>query len=283
MTTALTDENSSVGLSHDSRTVLGDLALDKFLPLERMDELAKSSRELYLHARPFPHIVADDFFDPAMLSLVLSEFPAPGQSEWRSFNNKYEIKLFSSADTTFGPVTRLLMYHLNSISFLEFLTQVTGIENLVPDPTFNGGGMHQIPRGGRLGIHADFNRHKKYRLDRRLNVLVYLNKAWCEEYGGHLELWNREMTRCEVKTLPIFNRMVIFNTTDFTYHGHPDPLQCPENMTRKSLALYYYTNGRPKHETSGRHSTLFQARHEGEFGPPRLKDRIRGAFRRWTG
>jgi len=257
-----------------------ELDIGGFLPLARMEDLAKTGSASYKSARPFPHIVADNFFDPAMLDQVLEEFPAPGEIAWKGFENKYEIKLFSSKDSTFGPMTRLLMYHLNSISFLNFLSRVTGIENLIPDPTFDGGGMHQIVRGGRLGIHADFNRHKKYGLDRRLNALVYLNKNWQEDYGGHLELWNREMTHREQRILPVFNRMVVFSTTDFTYHGHPDPLQCPSDMTRKSLALYYYTNGRPAHEISGRHSTLFKARTEGEFGRPSFKERMRGFFKR---
>ena len=122
---------------------------------------------------------------------------------------------------------------------------MTGIQSLIPDPSFQGGGLHQIVPGGKLGIHADFNKHSRFGLDRRLNLLLYLNKNWREEYGGHLELWDRDMTHCEAKVAPIFNRVMVFGTTDFTYHGHPDPLRCPEGMTRKSLALYYFSDGRP--------------------------------------
>jgi Rps23 Pro-64 3,4-dihydroxylase Tpa1-like proline 4-hydroxylase len=154
---------------------------------------------------------------------------------------------------------------LNSITFLSFMSEVTGIPNLIPDPTFEGGGLHQIERGGKLGIHADFNRHGRFKLDRRLNLLLYMNKDWREEYGGHLELWDRSMSRCEAKVLPIFNRMMIFGTTDHTYHGHPDPLRCPVGVTRKSLALYYFTNGRPAEEVSDEHTTAFRSRREGEF------------------
>jgi len=157
------------------------------------------------------------------------------------------------------------MYHLNSMSFLEFLSAVTGIQNLIPDPGFEGGGLHQILPGGKLGVHADFNKHRSFGLDRRLNVLVYLNKDWREDYGGHLQLWDREMRACEAKVLPVFNRVMVFGTTDFTYHGHPDPLQCPNGMTRKSLALYYFTNGRPSEEVTGEHSTVFRARDERDF------------------
>jgi Rps23 Pro-64 3,4-dihydroxylase Tpa1-like proline 4-hydroxylase len=201
------------------------------------------------------------------LEQILSEFPAPGAIRWQKFDNAQEIKLASSAETHFGPATRLFMYHLNSMTFLEFIGQVTGIKNLIPDPGFEGGGLHQIVRGGKLGVHADFNKHRDFNLDRRLNLLLYLNKDWREEYGGHLQLWDREVTRCEAKVLPIFNRMMIFGTTDFTFHGHPDPLQCPEGMTRKSLALYYFSNGRPAEEITGEHSTLFRATHEKDFEP----------------
>ncbi len=244
---------------------LDGLTIDRFLPLQRMKELASSAHSRYAGAAPFPHIVFDNFFDPSLLERVLAEFPQPGAIRWQKFDNEQEIKLASAAESSFGPVTRLFLYHLNSITFLEFLTAITGIQNLISDPRFDGGGLHQIVRGGKLGVHADFNRHRAYELDRRLNLLLYLNKNWREEYGGHLQLWNRDMTRCEAKVLPIFNRVMIFGTTDFTYHGHPDPLQCPEGMTRKSLALYYFSNGRPAEEVSGEHSTLFRARHESDF------------------
>ena len=227
----------------------------------------------YARAKPFPHVVIDDFFDPRLLDVVLSEFPGPDSIEWQRFRNAREIKLASAQEANFGPATRLLLYHLNCATFLEFLGTLTGIPDLIADPHFDGGGLHQIVRGGKLGIHADFNKHPRYGLDRRLNVLLYLNKAWREEYGGHLELWNRGMTSCEARIAPLFNRLMVFGTTDFTYHGHPDPLRCPEGMTRKSLALYYFSNGRPAEEVSGSHSTVFQARTRDEF-----RDRFSDTF-----
>lgn len=244
-----------------------DLKIESFLPLVRMKEAQTSGYASYSKARPFPHIVFDDFFDPELVDAVLSEFPKPGEIPWQRFDNEREIKLASAAEMAFGSVTRLLLYHLNSVTFLAFLSKITGIQNLIPDPTFEGGGLHQIVRGGKLGIHADFNKHRRYNLDRRLNILLYLNKDWKEEYGGHLELWDQDMKHCQARVLPVFNRVMIFGTTDFTYHGHPDPLRCPENMTRKSLALYYFTNGRPTEELNGDHSTLFRARDHADFKP----------------
>jgi hypothetical protein len=160
-----------------------------------------------------------------------------------------------------GVKTRNFLYQLNSSTFITFLEELTGIEGIIPDPHFAGGGLHQIETGGYLKVHVDFNRHERLKLDRRLNLLIYLNKNWKEEYGGCLELWDRDMTRCEKKILPIFNRFVLFSTTDFSYHGHPEPLACPEGWTRKSLALYYYSNGRPAEEIAEvGHSTIFRER-----------------------
>lgn len=255
-------------------STITNLKLESFLPITRMKEMVPSAHHSYVDAKPFPHVVFDDFLSPDILDAVLAEFPKPNQIRWQEFDNAREIKLASAKEANFGPVTRLLFYHLNSITFLEFLSGVTGIPDLIPDPSFDGGGLHQILPGGKLGIHADFNRHPKYDLDRRLNVILYLNKEWREEYGGHLELWDRTMTQCEAKVLPIFNRMMIFGTTDFTYHGHPDPLRCLEGMTRKSLALYYFSNGRPAAELSGDHSTIFRDRHENDFKLT-LKQRMR--------
>jgi Rps23 Pro-64 3,4-dihydroxylase Tpa1-like proline 4-hydroxylase len=252
------------------------LSLDTFLPLTRMQEIGEQAHSSYLAAKPFPHVVFDNFFNPEILDLVLEEFPAPGAIRWQKFDNSREIKLASASEASFGPVTRLLLYHLNSATFLNFISQVTGIENLIPDPNFDGGGLHQIVPGGKLGVHADFNKHKRYGLDRRLNLLLYLNKNWREEYGGHLELWDVEMTKCQTRVLPLFNRVMIFGTTDFTYHGHPTPLGCPEGMTRKSMALYYFSNGRPAEEITGDHSTLFRARDKDDFKPT-LKQRVRHA------
>jgi Rps23 Pro-64 3,4-dihydroxylase Tpa1-like proline 4-hydroxylase len=254
------------------------LSIQSLLPVARMAEIAEPMRVAYASARPFPHFVVDNFFNPALIDQVLGEFPAPGQIKWQEFDNEQETKLASAAEASFGPVTRLLLYHLNSITFLDFLSKVTGIDNLIPDPSFEGGGLHQIRRGGKLGVHADFNKHRRFGLDRRLNALLYLNKDWREEYGGHLELWNRGMTQCEAKILPLFNRLAVFGTTDYTFHGHPNPLQCPEGMTRKSLALYYFTNGRPAEEVSGEHSTLFRARDQNDFQPT-LKQRMRNFAR----
>jgi Rps23 Pro-64 3,4-dihydroxylase Tpa1-like proline 4-hydroxylase len=138
---------------------------------------------------------------------------------------------------------------------LRFLEDITGIAHLIPDPYLEGGGFHSIGAGGFLKIHADFNWHAKLNLHRRLNVLLYLNSKWSEDWGGDLELWDQDMTRCVKKITPVINRLVIFSTTDSSFHGHPDPLMCPSDVIRKSIALYYYTAGRPEEEVVRPRST----------------------------
>lgn len=225
-----------------------------------LQKLAIDYRGEYSQANPFSHIVIDNFLPEFVLDNVLNEFPKVDAINWQKFDASTEKKLATKHERQIEDNTRLLLYRLNSSTFIDFLETLTGIDGIIPDPHFEGGGLHQIERGGFLKMHADFNRHRKLRLDRRLNLLLYLNKNWQEAYGGHLELWDRNMTQCQKKILPIFNRCVIFNTTDFSYHGHPEPLTCPKGQTRKSLALYYYSNGRPDEEVLESHSTLFQPR-----------------------
>ena len=162
----------------------------------------------------------------------------------------------------FSDNTNNFINFLNSQHFMNFLQELTDIkEKLIPDPYLEGGGLHELKRDGYLNIHSDFNLHPTMKLDRRLNVLIYLNKNWETEYGGFLELWNKDMDKCVQKIIPEFNRMVIFSTTDFSYHGNPEKVNCSENNSRKSIAMYYYSNGRPNSEKElGLHSTIFRKR-----------------------
>jgi len=248
---------------------LDPLLLDR----ERLLPVAERGRDAYAAADPFPHAVLDDLFDPAVLDRVIDEFPDPGSVEWQRFDDPMQRKLATRREEHMGAWTRLFLGQLNSAPFIDFLETLTGIEGLVPDPHLDGGGMHQIQRGGLLKLHADFDRHPHLDLDRRLNVLVYLNRDWEEEFGGHLELWDEPMERCAQRVLPKFNRTVVFTTTDTSWHGHPDALSCPEGWSRKSLALYYYSNGRPDHEMKGPrgHSTVFKRR-PGERIAPSLHE-----------
>ena len=222
----------------------------------------------YAEASPYPHILIEDFIAPDVIAALLDEFPAPEDDiKWRelhSLDDSGEVvqtgKQGMPRIERLGPTLRELLWEMNSGSFLRFLERLTGIEGLIADPMLFGGGLHQVLPGGVLGVHADFTRHRLYDIDRRLNVLLYLNQDWPEEWGGDLELWSTDMQRCERRIRPLAGRCVVFSTTDDSFHGHPEPLNCPPGYTRKSLALYYYSHGRPEGEADPTRSTGWQKR-----------------------
>ncbi|GAA5220916.1 2OG-Fe(II) oxygenase [Membranihabitans marinus] len=213
--------------------------------------LAKWS-EQYQNNYPFPNIYVDDFFDPRYLKKVLEEFPDIDALQQKvQYNNPNELKQGTKGESQFGPYTKNLVHYLNSEPFLVFLQSMTGIkETLIPDPYFEGGGFHEIKPGGFLKLHVDFHKHRRMQLCRRLNLLIYLNEDWEEDFGGHFELWEKDMSKCALRILPKFNRIALFSTNGDSWHGHPNPLKCPEGRSRKSLALYYYTSSRPENELS---------------------------------
>jgi hypothetical protein len=231
-----------------------------FFDAAELQETAREHHDRYVSAQPFPHVALQDLVPRDALGPVIAEFPVPGGLPGKSNDKPYEKKRAYRDEATLGPHTRQLISQLNSSVFVKFLEALTGIPGLVPDPHLAGGGLHQIERGGFLGVHADFNKLGRVGLDRRLNLLLYLNDGWDDSWGGHLELWSRDMARCEARIAPVLGTSVIFSTTSDSFHGHPEPLTCPPDRTRMSLALYYYSNGRPEAEANPRHSTLWQRR-----------------------
>jgi hypothetical protein len=170
----------------------------------------------------------------------------PGRTEWK--RERDSAKLANDDETKFAPFTRHFMGQLNSGVFLAFLEKLTGIEGLIPDPTFGSCGMHSTGRGGRLMMHTDVNRHPHgCAMHQVLNLILYLNEDWKEEYGGHLELWD-EARKPVRKILPVANRVALFHTGTRSLHGHPHPLTCPPGRRRNSLAVYYYLRDRPATE-----------------------------------
>ena len=236
---------------------------DGFLVLDRDAARAKGTelRSRYVNASPFPHIVLDDFVDAALLRKVVDEFPS---SDGRTHFDRPQERLkyqYGPGDWT-GYTTQNLFALFNSAAFVTFLEEMTGFDGLITDASYKGGGLHETKRGGHLGIHADFNLHKKLGLIRQLNLLVYLNDDWSPDYGGHLELWDREMKACEVSVAPEMGRAVVFTTALDSFHGHPDPLTCPPDRSRRSMALYYYTAPATGLAAVPERTTQFQVRPE---------------------
>lgn len=205
----------------------------------------------YLDATPFPHTVIDDFYDEKKLDAVLAAWPEI--SVMHHADRSTSIKRSLSTFSMLPDPAQDVIADLNSRRWIEWLEDLTGYDGLIPDPYLMGGGLHHIPRGGHLGIHADFNWHPKLKAVRKVNLLLYLNKDWTPEWGGELQLWDHE--KCVRKIEPVFNRCVIFNTSTTSYHGHPEPLNCPEGSARKSIALYYY---REEPQPKFVHSTIYR-------------------------
>ncbi|AZL60503.1 2OG-Fe(II) oxygenase [Tabrizicola piscis] len=227
------------------------------LPIDAAREAGRQAAEAYRSRAPYPHGCYDNFLPPEILEKVRDELRSLPEAE-TFFNNPQEKLKSSYQPERLAFYTRSLFYALNSRSFLAFLEELTGIDGLIPDPYFAGGGIHVVSNGGHLDIHADFNHHGKLNLERRINVLIYLNKDWREEWGGSFEVWDNDMTAKVASFVPLFNRMCCFNTGSNTWHGNPEPVAHPNGEPRMSIALYYYTA--TWDESREGHSTLFKPR-----------------------
>ncbi|MBW4982585.1 2OG-Fe(II) oxygenase [Mameliella sp. CS4] len=223
-----------------------------------------AAAENYRNRTPYPYGSFDDFLPAEVLDRVLEELKQLPEAE-DMFNRPQEKLKSSYLPERLPPYTRNLFYVLNSRPFVRFLEEMTGINGLIPDPYFAGGGVHVVANGGHLDIHADFNHNQKLNLERRLNILIYLNKDWKEEYGGSFEIWNTDMTEKVAGFVPLFNRMCCFNTGSDTWHGNPETVNHPDGEPRMSLALYYYTA--TWDYTRKSHTTLFKPR-------PGTKDQV---------
>lgn len=220
--------------------------LDEVLPppelsnvLQQMDAAAADFKT----APPYPHVVLDNVLPADLVAAAISEFPAPGSSEWKNYVHVNERKFGNTRVDTWGPHLQAIAHSLTSSAFCDGLERLTGIIGLLPDLSMDGGGLHQSLRGGHLNVHADFTAHhtnKTWR--RRVNVLLYLTDDWDPAWGGALELWDRDMSANVVTINPVRNRMVVFTTEVDSFHGHPEPMTCPDDAARRSLALYYFTN-----------------------------------------
>ena len=212
--------------------------------LENLTSNAEQLRIDFSENTPFPHIVIDGLFSDRMITELCNEFPNPDDQSWdRSVVEGIQVKLRSNwqSEDDISPNTADVVHFFNSGSFMKCLSAITGVEKLISDPYFTGGGRNCILPGGVLDIHADGNWHDEMGVHRRLNAILYLNENWDENWGGHFELWDKELTGCVKSVSPLANRLLIFETHDFTYHGHPNPLGCPDGNSRKSLIFYYYT------------------------------------------
>lgn len=212
----------------------------------------------YRAAKPFPHIVLDNFLPEGLARRLSGAFPQQGDISWVERDNTNNRRRYQHDETKVPPLLREMLRELNSRQFILFLETLTGIQCLLPDPYFIGGGVHMSTTGDFLKIHADFNWHHKLQAYRRINALLYLSDDWQPEWQGALEFWDREMTGPVVSTLPDFNRLVVFSTGEHSNHGQRLPNQCPPGVHRKVLNLYYYTSAREDGDMADPHFTLYK-------------------------
>ncbi|MEM6262445.1 MAG: 2OG-Fe(II) oxygenase [Bacteroidota bacterium] len=235
-------------------------ASEAIFNFDRWESRLTQDQQVYQREEPYPHIVLENFLEGWAARKAMESFPNVKDEGWIHYIHVNERKHGLNKMDMLPSFIQEVIQTLNSAEFVGYLEKLTGIPKLLPDPMLEGGGLHQTQRGGFLNIHADFTVHPhKRNWRRRVNVLVYLNEPWEEEYGGKLELWTRDMKSCVTKISPIFNRCVVFNTDEDSYHGQPIPLACPEDISRKSIALYYFTE---EAETPRKRATNYKARPE---------------------
>ncbi len=243
----------------------------------QVEDLAAS----YALASPFPHVVIDDLLPSDLAAELVQRFPSPDRASRRfdDVGGSFRKRQFLPQDID-DSVYRDLFFVLNGGEMLSALESLTGIDGLLPDPYYDGGGLHEIEPGGSLGVHTDFRVNKRLMLERRINLLLYLNPDWQSDWGGNLELWRSNADVPDVTVEPRFNRCVIFSTSATSLHGHPAPLRCPAGISRRSLALYYYTASRSVEYEVPTHSTIYRTTDGNRRANTKLA--AQRALRDWT-
>ncbi len=247
----MTDDDSSARVGEKLVTLFDD---------DRFAQLALGRRDEFRANRPFPHVVIDDFLPRDIAVAVAAAYPDPNDASvrWKTHANANVSRKFVEDTTSMSLPLRLFANAVISRQFLLFLETLSGIDCLLADPYFIGGGAMATGPGEFLKIHADFNWHHKLQAHRRLNALLYLVPDWKPEWGGHLELWSKDMTEKVHSVLPEFNRLVVFEVADDSNHGQPEPLNTPPGVYRRVFSAFYYTSRRDEAEWNAPHFTLYK-------------------------
>lgn len=220
------------------RLEMGDLVDPKLFDAGYIDAV----RLRVENAMPFKHLNEEGWFNPVLLELAREEFADLAAPEWTQWTSRHQQTFRSPMRLAMGPASYLYFSLVNAGWFVDLLSSVMGVDNLIPDPQLHGGGLHESRNGGRFGIHRDFDRHARTGLQNRLSLMTYLNRDWDPSWGGALELWDEHQQKSMLAIQPDFNRSVVLCHGPASFHGHPHPLKMPDGVTRRSLAAYYYTN-----------------------------------------
>jgi hypothetical protein len=244
----------------DLTTRFQDLLAEKVVLRNRVEDLHRT----YQDAKPFPHVVVENLFPEAILDPLLAEIAEMGRERWSSIEQdtrERTLRMRSAAEM--GAAGDRLLSIVHSAAFLYFLSEITGIGQLLPDPYLQGSGYALMRRSDYFAVHSDRNVAYETGLVRRLAMIIFLNKSWPPEYHGELELWSHDAKRCDVSITPLYNKTVIFEVANPNFHGVPTPLACPADRMRQSFILYYHTTA-SKHGLEPKpHTSIFAPRRHG--------------------
>jgi hypothetical protein len=231
-----------------------------FLDRKALRVRALAQRDAYRDASPYPHAVFDGFLGEPIARAIAARFPGPDHPGWlRRDYREHAARLGQLQRTGFEGVdatVRQLLAELTGMAFLDFLGALTNIEGLIADPHYRGAGPSLTLPGGHLALHADFNRDRMRHLERKVTAIYYLGHDWEPAWGGGLELWDVERTRCEASYLPLLDRLIVMAHGDRYWHGHPAPLACPPGRYRASVSAYFYVAA-PSPEEADAHGAIW--------------------------
>ena len=207
------------------------------------DDFLKKMQYDFINAEPFEHIIVPNFLSNDYAELIYKNFPVDIENDnWYKYNNPIEYKYASDNLKLMPKPLEQIFYLLSCKEIIEVFSNISGINNLEYDPYLHGAGIHVLSTGGKLDIHLDYEKHPYLNKERRLNIILYMNKDWKEEWNGDTQLWDKNMSKCIVKSHVKFNTAIIFKTNETSWHGLPDPIKCPKNIFRKSIAYYYISS-----------------------------------------
>jgi dTDP-glucose 4,6-dehydratase len=197
----------------------------------------------FTNTDPYDHIIIPNFLNEEFAEKIFSEFPIDIHSEnWYEYNNPIEKKFANDNISLMPRCIKKLFNLLSCKEITEKINLLSGIEKLEYDPYLHGAGLHIHSKGGKLDMHLDYEKHPNLDKERRLNIIIYMSKNWQKEWNGDSELWNKDLTKCVVKSPVVFNTALIFKTNEISWHGLPEEITCPEGIFRKTIAYYYISD-----------------------------------------
>jgi len=206
-----------------------------------VDNINNLSKD-YITNKPYPYVIIPNFLNKTFIDNIYNEYLECSNdlSDWHLYNNPLEVKYAYDNINSCGENIKKLFKLYSSKESIELFNRLTDNKNLEYDSTLHGCGLHLMPKNGRLAVHLDYEKHPILEnKQRKINIILYLNKEWKSDWNGSTELWNKDCNICSVESPIVYNTAIIFQTNDISWHGVPGKINCPDNESRKSIAYYY--------------------------------------------